>query len=524
MLVDAMLVQQDAYQTPTQSERHLPYQAKAKCELDVDYAVVGSGAGGAAAGVELSRAGYEVALVESGVWLEPQDYPESVFGAARDVWSDWAQLTTRGNSLIPILQACAMGGSTTINSAIVMRTPEDVIADWSARGFGDVFSAESLGAAQDQIEKDLHVQPASGHRQQTRNNRLMLQALRQRGMEAHATERAAEECRGSGRCLQGCRSGAKQSTNVTWVPEILRRNGWIFSCAPVERVFFENGRAVGVVGRFRHPRSRKYGSPYVIRARRGVLLAASATGTAPLLQKSGVRLPYLGYGWRGHPGAGIVGLYPERVDMIRGTTQGAASMELRHQPGIKLESLGLPPEVLCARLPGAGHEFAEHLEKMPYMACWVAAVRAEAVGHVKRSRLGETVVRYSPTTQDVAALRHGAVELAKLHFAVGATAVYTGVHGMPSFLLPRDLHLLERAPLDNRCWTWVLTHLFGGAVFGKDPASSVVNPELHVWGHPRLHVVDASALPTTLGVNPQHTIMAVAMVTARRLANQELLS
>ena len=84
-----------------------------------------------------------------------------------------------------------------------------------------------------------------------------------------------------------------------------------------------------------------------------------------------------------------------------------------------------------------------------------------------------------------------------------------------------DVHqgALDDAPLDNKAWTWVVTHLFGGAIAGNDPASSVVAPDLHVRGVRDLHVVDASVIPTTLGVNPQHTIMAVGMVTAQRLAS-----
>jgi choline dehydrogenase-like flavoprotein len=57
---------------------------------------------------------------------------------------------------------------------------------------------------------------------------------------------------------------------------------------------------------------------------------------------------------------------------------------------------------------------------------------------------------------------------------------------------------------------------------GSDPPRSVVDPGLQVWGKRRLHVVDAAALPTTLGVNPQHTIMAVAAITAERLANSTI--
>jgi choline dehydrogenase-like flavoprotein len=39
-----------------------------------------------------------------------------------------------------------------------------------------------------------------------------------------------------------------------------------------------------------------------------------------------------------------------------------------------------------------------------------------------------------------------------------------------------------------------------------------------VHGFSRLWVVDASIIPGTLGVNPQHTIMALAMELSRRFS------
>jgi choline dehydrogenase-like flavoprotein len=47
-----------------------------------------------------------------------------------------------------------------------------------------------------------------------------------------------------------------------------------------------------------------------------------------------------------------------------------------------------------------------------------------------------------------------------------------------------------------------------------------VGPDLAVHGVSGLYVMDASALPTNLGVNPQHTIMGVVWRAAEQLAQQ----
>jgi cholesterol oxidase len=53
-------------------------------------------------------------------------------------------------------------------------------------------------------------------------------------------------------------------------------------------------------------------------------------------------------------------------------------------------------------------------------------------------------------------------------------------------------------------------HILGGAVLGDSPATGVVDPYHRVYGHPGLHVVDGSAVPANLGVNPALTITAMA--------------
>lgn len=500
---------------------HLSWRPSQVLELTVDYVVVGSGAGGSAAAVTLARAGREVALIERGPWRDPQDYPSSMLGTMRDMFDAWGATVAVGDSIMPVVQASLVGGTTVINSAIVVRTPGDVLALWrDQHGLGEVFSERAVGEAQDAIERELQVAPSAAD-PFGRSAQLLLDTMQGRGMEVHRTARNVHGCRGSGQCLQGCRNRAKRSTNLNWIPEVMARGGQVLSCAAVQRVDVRAGLAVGVRGHFVHPDDRRVGAPFIVRARRGVLLAASATGSAPLLWRSGIRPPWLGEGWRAHPGAGVLGVYPEPVDMFEGPTQAVASVHHRLDVGVKLEHLSLPLELIAGRASGAGEALMQRLVDFRHQAMWVSAVRAEAVGRIRPGALGGVSIRYRPTRRDLERLRTGSALLAELHFASGARAVRPGVIGVPPEIGPDQLELLRQAPLDNRAWTWVLSHLFGGCAMGADPQRSVVAPDLHVRGVRGLHVVDASAIPTTLGVNPQHTIMALARVVAERIVNEE---
>ncbi len=53
-------------------------------------------------------------------------------------------------------------------------------------------------------------------------------------------------------------------------------------------------------------------------------------------------------------------------------------------------------------------------------------------------------------------------------------------------------------------------HVLGGAVIGKDETQGVIDHRHEVFNYPGLYVVDGSAIPANLGVNPSLTITAMA--------------
>ena len=492
---------------------HLSYSDD-PVSLDSDYVVVGSGAGGAAAAVILARAGATVTIVEAGAWRDPEDYPFSSYGAMRDLFDDWGSTITRGRAFWPVVQARTVGGTTVINSAITVRTPGDIFEQWQREhGLGDL--SKRVWQHQDRLEDELCVEEVPANAR-GRSNELAAIGGQRAGFDGYVMKRYAKGCEGSGQCLQGCTRKRKQSTNLNYVPEVLERGGAVLSSAPVKKVLLEGRRAVGVTGRFVHPETRRKGGTFTVRARRAVFVAASATHSPALLQRSGVKLPALGHNFRAHPGTGIFGCYDEHVDQNHGVTQGWASVKHREDPGFKLETLSIPFELVASRLAGGGTELLKRIGEYRHVAMWVHACRAESTGTVKNGLFGKPVVRYTLDRADMERFRRGMHAVARWHFEAGAKAIIPGIFSMPYKLGPDEVDLLLDAPLDPRCYIAILSHLFGGCVMGSDPARSVCDDNGRVHGYECLVVSDASAIPTNLGVNPQHTIMALASMFAER--------
>jgi len=213
----------------------------------------------------------------------------------------------------------------------------------------------------------------------------------------------------------------------------------------------------------------------------------------------------------------MFGIYDDPVHMTKGATQGWSSTHFRQNPGLKLETLSLPLELVASRLSGGGSQLTERLKEFPNIAMWVQAIRAKTVGRVRNGFFGKPVVHYSMCASDLECMVEGVQILARMHFEAGAKHVLPGISGLPYSLDRDQIDLLKQASRDPRDWTSILSHLFGGCVLGTDPGRSVCDPGGWVRGYDQLMVADASAIPSTLGVNPQHTIMGLARVRAWEL-------
>ncbi len=485
-----------------------------------DYVVVGSGAAGAVAAHVLAKSGARVALVEEGPWVHTRQFTERVYDAFRCMFRDAGTQAIEGRAYIPLLQGRCVGGSTVMNSAIAHRTPEDVLDEWARRfGLGNAINARVLEPHFDALELDLSTRAVSDEALGNNDQRFLDEAMTH-GLPARRTHRYEHGCQGSGRCFTGCPNAAKQGMNVTYVPRALALGARLYCSCRVERVVLEGGRATGIVARTTSShRSGRAARQVRLHARRGVIVAASAVQTPNLLRRSGVRSSALGEHFQCHPGYGIGAVFDDVAPESFGATQGAEITALRRTERVKFETILLQPELAAVRIPGIGHEWMQRFGLYPHFAQWAMVVRAEAEGTVRRGWGGGDKVRWSPLRVDMERAIKGAALLSRMMFEAGAREVWTGLYGIPSAMRSIDeVRAIERMPPDPRLFSFISTHLFGAARMGVDPRASVVGTHFQVHDAAGLYVVDSSVFPTNLGVNPQHTIMAVSRLAATRIA------
>ncbi|HTL11033.1 MAG TPA: GMC family oxidoreductase [Bdellovibrionota bacterium] len=482
-----------------------------------DYVVIGSGAAGATSAQMLSAAGYSVIILEEGPWVRTREFGEDVYPALKKMMRGAGANMTIGRAMFSVLQGRCVGGGTTINSAIALRAPERVVDRWNGQyGLKGNITYRELETHYDALDRTLAVRPVSsgslgGH------NRIFAEAALKLNIKAEPIRRYDTGCEASASCLTGCRTGRKLGMNLSHVPQALQKGARIYTSTQALKVERKYGRAVAVRARFLSPS----GSLLRVVARRGVILAASAVQTPGILARSGIGLPAVGKHFQAHPGTTIAARFDRPVSMNVGATQGYNTTHFVDSDRFKIEALSFPSEMLATRVPGAGPRYMKSLMDYDYALNSAVVVRAESEGSI-RSFMGRDLVFYNPNPTDMARLRRGLRTVSEMMFAAGAAEVWPVAFGMPVLKSADDLKYWDNAPLDPRAYALMISHLFGGARMGTDPAKSVVGLDFQVHGTRGLYVMDSSLFPTNIGVNPQHTIMAVARLGTSRVIERPL--
>jgi len=479
---------------------------------EADVVIVGSGAAGSVAAKILAEAGLSVIVLEEGGNHTPDQYakyrPTETF---RHMYRDAGTTAAIGlgdTPLVSILAGRTVGGSSTLTGGVIFRIPEAVLDGWvKDHGLVD-FTPEKLEDAYLSVERETFVETVPEH-MRSASTILFGEGARKLGYELKAMRRNTRGCLGSSRCNFGCPNKAKMSVDVTYLATARSYGAQVISDCRVTGLEIEGSRVKGVTGELLDEERRKRGRVRV-RAEK-VLVAGSALSTPLLLKGAGVGrwTRAVGGNLTLHPGFRVAALFDRDVSAWKGALQSAYSDAFERE-GITLNSVFAPINVLAAMLPGVGPGLHAYTSNMRELATFGAMIHDEGGGRVWRLPGGRPVFTYRMCRRDKLRMLKGIRILAETFFAAGAKEVLLPVFGVRPIRSPDELRFLEDERIPARRFECITFHPLGTARMGLDPSTSVVKPDGETHDVEGLYVIDGSVFPSSIGVNSQMPIMAVA--------------
>ncbi|MEU8240310.1 GMC family oxidoreductase [Actinoplanes missouriensis] len=490
-----------------------------------DIVVVGSGFGGSVSALRLAEKGYRVGVLEAGRRFTPETLPKTSWDLRNFLWAP--RLGMRGMQRITLLKdimvlsAAGVGGGSLVYANTLYRPPAPFFADPHWSGITDW--ADELAVFYDQASRMLGVTeqptmtPSDVMIKQVADDMGVGHTFRRTPVGVYFGEpgRTVPDpyfggagpdrtgCVECGNCMIGCKVGAKNRLDVNYL-YLAERSGAVVHPDTEVTSLRPGWRLETTKGTFTADQ---------------VILSAGALGTQRLLhamKDTGV-LPQLsdrlGELTRTNSEA-LLGAAVKDVPAEPFSRGIAITSSFHPDPDTHIEPVRYGPGsnamgLLSTLLVDGGGRIPRPLRflgqalRHPVVLAHSLSVRRWSertiIALVMQSVDNSLTVRRTRRGRLTTSLGHGKpnpVWIPVGHEAVRRLADRIG--GYPGGTVGDIFNI----PLT--------AHILGGATIGESASTGVVDAYHRVWGCPGLHVVDGSAVPANLGVNPSLTITAMA--------------
>jgi len=464
--------------------------------LSCDVLVVGSGPSGAVTAALLAEAGRDVLLVEEGPDLQSESAANYSYDEMDQKYRNGGLTTTFGKTNVTYIEGRCVGGASEINAALYHRPIDSVVDGWAKDFRIDGFGADHLGEQFAAIEDFVQ---CSGRPEFAPASLKLKQGAENLGWKEGEIERFWRFDKEDGRW------GRRQSMSRTYIPRALAAGCRLEADLRVRKIELSGSRAVAV-------EARRGGRTVRIEFEQ-LILCCGAVQTPTLLRRSGFT-DRIGDSLRLHPMVRIAARFDEPVnDPTFGVPVRQVS-EFKPELTLGCSHSSLPHIALW--LGQDVEDKREILANWNKVAVFYAAVCGEGTGTIRALPLiDEPLVRYELTKSDMGLLGEGLVRLAELVMAAGAKEIFSPFEGQAGLSSRSEIERFRTIP-EGASINVTTIHLFSSCPMGEDDRCPVDS-----WGRVKgldnVRVHDASLLPTSPGVNPQGTIMAIARRNAAHL-------
>jgi choline dehydrogenase-like flavoprotein len=193
-----------------------------------------------------------------------------------------------------------------------------------------------------------------------------------------------------------------------------------------------------------------------------------------------------------------------------------------------LESWSVPVVSQALAMPGWFGDHERNMKDLSRIGWAGVLVGARTTGRVRAARpWADSEFEFKPQEPDLTALKDAFQAAAEAMFEAKAEEVMVPTHRWfavaPNGRGPQEAagalrERLDRLVDDSSDMFYIgSSHPQGGNAMSARPDSGVVDADCRVHGYHNLYVCDASVFPTSVTVNPQLTVMAIAQYAARRM-------
>jgi choline dehydrogenase-like flavoprotein len=511
---------------------------------EVDFLIIGSGAGGATAAYRLACAvekkgqdPSKILVVESGNRYQPlQDFQDSEIEMMKKIYKEGGLQQTKKYGMT-VLQGECLGGSTIVNNAVCFKIPDNVRADWETN-FG--LDLSDLNAAYTEVQNEIHITALGATGINTRVKQkfdtavnaynadpAIIAANEQLQLDDHILVNHLETM-GDGNWNLGNKRMRKRSMLETYIPWSESRGVLFSSNMTAVRFVCSGGNkrfADQVILRADN------GSLQKVTVKKAIIVSAGAIASSHFLMRSDIKNQHVGKRLSCNFAFPVAFNFADEIKAYDGDQITLAALDPKSRSAF--ETYFNPPAAFSlSSVPFFFGRRDSWMNRYSNLLNFGSLIGSEPNGTVlaKAGVLSGQSFEWSLGNKDRANIRYAMKTLLQLGKAAGSTrAIIPTNPGIElSLEKPGEIESFsskfDAFPLRMTDIFLGTAHPQGGNMIAgvQSPFSNqrVVTENFKVDGYDNVFVADASLFPTSITINPQWTIMAMSTMAANKVIDE----
>ena len=497
---------------------------------ETDYLIIGSGAGGAVMAYRLAASNIadpeKIMVVERGERYSPlQDMNDNEMEMIAKYYKEGGLQQTKALDMI-ILQGECVGGTTVVNNAVCFEMGKHARQQWQ-----DIYDIDLSGidAAYELVGKELEIGPLDERAINENVRDRFLAGVNQYNNSVTENEKLtienplkvnARNTIGDGLWNLGNKRLRKRSMLETYIPWAEARGVKIVSNTSAVRFLSDNNKKANAV----LLRSAT-GDLKTVKVNKAVIVAGGCIASSHFLMRSGVR-SNVGQNFGCNYAFPLAFGYEEEIRAFDGTqiTIGAVDPAER----AIFETYFNPPAAFALSIPFFFERNQSVMERYSHYLNFGALVGSDDSGVIeeKADPINGRAFTWRLTERDRERIRYALTTLVKAGQYSGASHAVLPMRPGVSFELTETniqkfITAINDYPLGMNDLLINSAHPQGGNRMTGDQSSHkntrVLDSHFRPEGYSNVFVADASLFPTSIGVNPQWTIMAMSSLAVNQV-------